>query len=245
MTLIGSEKLQSDSLRPISSSTPTPHLRDTAMSKKRKLNQSKSTPVSRRKDKNHHQKQQSQKQSAPPKPKPKSKAPALHPKPSPIVPFGKEDKVLLVGEGDFSFAASLIKHHGVRHLTATSYDGEKELLEKYPQAGENVEAVRSTSGTVMHGIDATKMHKVKAIKKRKGEKKVVQEEKDEDGDEGEEWEEEWEEEKNEERGKTTNQDGTAGFDVIGFMFPHVGGLSTDMDRQIRANQGEYFPLYSV
>ena len=40
----------------------------------------------------------------------------------------------------------------------------------------------------------------------------------------------------------------AWFDVIGFNFPHVGGLTKDVNRQVRYNQGmyfilTYFPLY--
>lgn len=31
-----------------------------------------------------------------------------------------------------------------------------------------------------------------------------------------------------------------GFDAVGFMFPHVGGLSTDVGRQVKSNQGQFF-----
>ncbi|PGG98987.1 hypothetical protein GX51_06484 [Blastomyces parvus] len=50
------------------------------------------------------------------------------------IPFQKGDRILLVGEGDFSFALSLVVHHGCKNLLATSYDAEKALYEKYPQA---------------------------------------------------------------------------------------------------------------
>lgn len=35
-----------------------------------------------------------------------------------------------------------------------------------------------------------------------------------------------------------------GFDVVGFMFPHVGGLSTDVGRQVKSNQGRFLKARS-
>lgn len=35
------------------------------------------------------------------------------------------------------------------------------------------------------------------------------------------------------------------FDAVGFMFPHVGGLSTDVGRQVKSNQGEWFSLLTL
>lgn len=89
---------------------------------------------------------------------------------------------------------------------------------------------------VMHGVDAGRVHKTKAIRRRRGEivptipKDMWEEEGEEEGEE--------EEEGNAVAEELEKSDGwrTCGFGVIGFMFPHVGGKSTDMDRQIRANQ---------
>lgn len=39
--------------------------------------------------------------------------------------------------------------------------------------------------------------------------------------------------------------GKGGFDRIGFNFPHVGGLTTDVNRQVRYNQGEAIPVEQV
>jgi 25S rRNA (uracil2634-N3)-methyltransferase len=47
------------------------------------------------------------------------------------IPFDVYDKVLLVGEGDFSFARSLCVEHGCANVTATSFDSGEEVREKY------------------------------------------------------------------------------------------------------------------
>ncbi|KAJ5231995.1 hypothetical protein N7468_004951 [Penicillium chermesinum] len=56
----------------------------------------------------------------------------------PIVPFLRGDRVLLIGEGDFSFARSLAKQYKCRKLLATCYDSQETLLKKYPQAAQNI-----------------------------------------------------------------------------------------------------------
>ncbi|KAG0637526.1 hypothetical protein HOY80DRAFT_1016894 [Tuber brumale] len=161
---------------PSPSSTKHPHLH-----KMQKL-----TPQSH----HHHQK--------PNYPKSKHKPIAKQPPPPQKLPtlFHPSSRILLLGEGDFSFAASLVRHHHVRHLTATSLDSEAELLEKYPQAAGSVAVVRGMAGgggVVVHGVDAGAVGRVKAVRKRR-------------------------------------------FDVIAFMFPHIGGKSTHLDRQVHGNQ---------
>jgi 25S rRNA (uracil2634-N3)-methyltransferase len=146
-----------------------------------------------------------------------------------LIPFKPTDRVLLLGEGDFSFSRSLVRHHGIHHLTATSYDSEASVVEKYPQVRENVGFLRSQGVVVAHGVDAGGAHKVKAVRKRRGEMAPkIPSDGDDDGEE--------------QQGKAGRED-ACGFNVIGFMFPHVGGKSTDMDRQIHANQRlSHFPL---
>ncbi|KAF2824016.1 hypothetical protein CC86DRAFT_62874 [Ophiobolus disseminans] len=120
------------------------------------------------------------------------------------VPFGEYDHVLLVGEGDFSFARSLVLTHGCANVTATSYDSESEVRAKYP-AFDSIHA-QLTDLTppvpIHHDIDATKLSTYKQLRCTRG-----------DDDEA--------------------QDG---WDTIAFVFPHTGGLSTDVNRQVRANQ---------
>ena len=122
------------------------------------------------------------------------------------VPFGAYDHVLLVGEGDFSFTRSLVEEHGCANITATSFDAEEEVLEKYPTFEETRSALASLTPPVPlhHGIDAAKLSSYKALKCQRD---------DED-----------------------EEDAVSGWDTIAFMFPHVGGLSTDVNRQVRSNQ---------
>lgn len=121
------------------------------------------------------------------------------------VPFGEYDHILLVGEGDFSFARSLVVEHGCANVTATSYDTEEEVREKYPTFQDNHSELSGLTPPVPlhHSIDATKVSSYKHLRCKR----------EDDDDEG-----------------------TQGWDVIAFQFPHTGGLSTDVNRQVRANQ---------
>jgi 25S rRNA (uracil2634-N3)-methyltransferase len=118
------------------------------------------------------------------------------------IPFGLYDRILLVGEGDFSFTHSLCMHHGCATVTATSYDAEAEVREKYPTFSQiSTDLAELTPPVpIHHSIDATKLSTYRQL-----------------------------------RAEADDGDGE-GWDVVAFMFPHTGGLSTDVNRQVRANQ---------
>jgi 25S rRNA (uracil2634-N3)-methyltransferase len=124
------------------------------------------------------------------------------------IPIDPLDRVLLIGEGDFSFAVSLVEDHGCSQVLATTNDSEETCRTKYPNtATEHLSLLRTAyddsfedfqkalpDGPILFNIDATNLHKSKEVKR------------------------------------------AAPFDWIVFNFPHVGGLSTDVNRQVRANQ---------
>ncbi|KAF2093901.1 hypothetical protein NA57DRAFT_68924 [Rhizodiscina lignyota] len=108
-------------------------------------------------------------------------------------PYGTNDRILLIGEGDFSFAKSLVSYHRCKYVLATCFDHREDLMEKYPQASNHLSFLDKHGARVLYDIDATKLTH-KAIAK------------------------------------------PPGWDIISFNFPHIGGKSTDVNRQVRANQ---------
>ncbi|KAJ5353293.1 hypothetical protein N7452_002267 [Penicillium brevicompactum] len=152
----------------------------------------------------------------------------------PIVPFLRKDRILLIGEGDFSFARALATQYKCPNICATSYDSKETLFSKYPQAEENVETVLSkpdpsdsdsekeSQSKVLFSVDARKLGTQTG-----GGKELVR-----GFDRRERRRPAW--------FTPSTPDppyqSAGAWDVICFNFPHVGGLSTDVNRQVRANQ---------
>eukprot|EP00397_Hematodinium_sp_SG-2012_P063938 GEMP01089340.1.p1 GENE.GEMP01089340.1~~GEMP01089340.1.p1 ORF type:complete len:218 (+),score=37.19 GEMP01089340.1:99-752(+) len=67
-------------------------------------------------------------------------------------------KILLLGEGNFSFAKALCTKLGTEPgVIATSYDSKEVCHQKYPDAKANKLSARKMNGEVIHKVDATKL----------------------------------------------------------------------------------------
>ncbi|KAK2026801.1 hypothetical protein LX32DRAFT_622021 [Colletotrichum zoysiae] len=187
-----------------------------------------------------------------------------HQNQEPVIPFAPEDSILLIGEGDLSFAASLAAHHGCRNLTATVLEkNERELLEKYPHAAENIALINGASLSKPAAPSDSKPtgDGGSGAEDRGGDAEGADDPADDD-------EEELDKDDDEKynppvannnkilynvdartmkpftRKSTPNHRGfhmaapskQGIFKRILFNFPHVGGKSTDRNRQVRYNQ---------
>ncbi|GAA97316.1 uncharacterized protein L969DRAFT_87250 [Mixia osmundae IAM 14324] len=84
-----------------------------------------------------------------------------------VLPFNKNDSILLVGEANFSFALSLFEHHlpeSARRLVATSFDSLETARTKYDDLDANVAKLTERGMTVLFDVDATRLDKCKALK---------------------------------------------------------------------------------
>ena len=95
------------------------------------------------------------------------------------IPFSPTDKILLIGEGDFSFACALVvdlpvrlQHLPPQNITATAYDSEEDCFAKYGDARAKVEVLRDKGVNVLFGVDATKLEKVSQMKGKRWDKVV-------------------------------------------------------------------------
>lgn len=83
-------------------------------------------------------------------------------------PFDKTDTILLIGEGNFSYALSLLlppHSHPAHLLLATAYDSQQSCYEKYPDAKEKVERILEMGGKVDWEVDARRMERSKSVGK--------------------------------------------------------------------------------
>lgn len=80
------------------------------------------------------------------------------------IPFIPTDTILLIGEGNFSFARALlcepplsVQHLPPANVVATAYDSEEECYIKYPEAEQIVQELRAKGARIVFGVDAKKL----------------------------------------------------------------------------------------
>ncbi|KAF8899256.1 hypothetical protein BD779DRAFT_1487780 [Infundibulicybe gibba] len=85
-------------------------------------------------------------------------------------PFPINDRILLIGEGNFSFARALVheaplelQYLPAKNVTATAYDTEDECI---------VGDLREKGVEIIFGVDATRLDKIGALKRRKWDRVV-------------------------------------------------------------------------
>ncbi|KAH6624593.1 hypothetical protein B0J18DRAFT_182985 [Chaetomium sp. MPI-SDFR-AT-0129] len=137
----------------------------------------------------------------------------------PTIPFSPSDPILLVGEGDLSFAASLITHHHCTNITATVLEKDfAELSAKYPHVATNTAVIESPSHPhcrLLYGIDARKLPAFTAPSGSTNTPGTNPKPK---------------------HNRHHDPSSTGTMKRIIFNFPHTGGKSTDVNRQVRHNQ---------
>lgn len=75
------------------------------------------------------------------------------------------ERILLVGEGNFTFARALCKHVGGAGVYASSLDSEADLRQKYRDEKQCRSEIEETlGGTCLTGVDGTRLHKAKEFR---------------------------------------------------------------------------------
>lgn len=127
-----------------------------------------------------------------------------------FIPFETTDKILLIGEGDFSYSLSIVKQGLIKteNLIATSFDSEEVIIEKYTEICEkNLQMLKELGVKILFEIDGTKL--IKSLKLSENLNKF---------------------------NKNISILGGLTINNIIFNFPHIGKSIKDQDRNIALNQ---------
>jgi len=96
-----------------------------------------------------------------------------------VNPFDATDRILLIGEGNFSFTRALVvdapaslQYLPPQNIISTAYDSEEDCYAKYSDAQTIVAMLREKGVEVIFEVDATKLDKCIALRGRKFDKVV-------------------------------------------------------------------------
>lgn len=82
------------------------------------------------------------------------------------IPFADRDNVVLIGEGDFSFAVSCLDENYVNSLCATSLDSRAQVEEKYDDGKTHLDFLSGDErASVLHDVDGTCLTASKSLAK--------------------------------------------------------------------------------
>ncbi|XP_059284926.1 uncharacterized protein LOC132038254 [Lycium ferocissimum] len=82
--------------------------------------------------------------------------------------YSSYHQILLVGDGDFSFSLCLAHSFGnASNIVASSLDSYDEVIKMYKNGKSNLEKLKSLGGSILHGVDATKMQHHYDLRTRK------------------------------------------------------------------------------
>ncbi|XP_052116958.1 uncharacterized protein At4g26485 isoform X2 [Arachis duranensis] len=88
--------------------------------------------------------------------------------------YSSRHRILLVGEGDFSFSLSLATAFGSAHnLVATSIDSQENIMKKYSNGINNVRELEERGCLVLYGVDAKEMSQHFFLKTQRLNKRLV------------------------------------------------------------------------
>ncbi|KAJ2305171.1 hypothetical protein IWW55_002073 [Coemansia sp. RSA 2706] len=86
----------------------------------------------------------------------------------PFFPYTSTDTILLIGEGNFSFAHSIARTLGsAANIVATAHDSEPVAREKYSDIDVHTDAVRTLGGSVLFSVDGTQLDSCAELRGRK------------------------------------------------------------------------------
>lgn len=134
-----------------------------------------------------------------------------------FLPFSLKDRILIIGDGDFSYSLSLVMNKMIlaKNLVCTSFDSREELNEKYGKEviDKNILELNQLGvDKIYHKIDGTKIKESLGLNYSKNKRQG-------DGS-----------------GKSFKKLGGLRINNIIFNFPHVGLKIDNVDRNVLANQ---------